>query len=89
MAGQLRGSINFDSPVPIYVQLAGILRDNIRQGVIRPESRMPTQKDLVETFEVSRGTAARAVSILTDEGWLVVSRGKGVYVRPSSEFPGD
>lgn len=87
MAGALRGTINFESPTPVYQQLAAILRDNIKRGAIRPETRIPTQAQLVDQFKISRGSAARAVTVLQDEGWLIVSPGKGVYVRPRSEFP--
>ena len=51
-------TIDFRSPVAVYEQLAGILRQQIRDGMLPPDEQLPSQKDLVTTYKVARGTAA-------------------------------
>jgi len=36
----------------------------------------------MQEYEVARGTAAKAVKVIVDEGLAVVVPGKGVYVLP-------
>lgn len=73
-------TIDFRSPVPVYEQLAAILRKQIRDGVLPPDRQVPSQKELVTTYKVARGTAARAVKILQEEGLARRVPGKGVFV---------
>ena len=73
-------TIDFRSPVPVYEQLAGILRKQIRDGELPPDEQLPSQKDLVTTYKVARGTAARAVKMLQEEGLARWVPGKGIYV---------
>ena len=73
-------TIDFRSPVAVYEQLAGILRQQIRDGMLPPDEQLPSQKDLVTTYKVARGTAARAVKMLQEEGLARRVPGKGIYV---------
>jgi GntR family transcriptional regulator len=72
-----------DSPVPLYDQLAALLRGQIERGEIT--ARIPSEPTLVQQYGVSRGTAGRAVKILIEAGYARVSRGKGVFVIPPDE----
>ena len=72
--------LDFDSPVPLYEQLAALLRRGIESG--RFTGRMPSEPDLVQTYGVSRGTAHRAVGILREAGYVQSSPGKGTFVVP-------
>ena len=74
--------IDHYSPVPLYVQLANLLRNRISSGVIEPGRPLPSQRTLIEEYGLARGTVARAFKILSDEGLVVVVPGKGIYVKP-------
>ena len=76
----MRTTIDFRSPVPVYEQLAAILRQQIRDGKLLPDRQVPSQKELVATYKVARGTAARAVKILQEEGLARRVPGKGIFV---------
>jgi DNA-binding GntR family transcriptional regulator len=69
-----------DSPVPLYEQLAALLRSAIDAG--RLTGRVPSEPSLVQQYGVSRGTAGRAVQILVDAGYVRYSPGKGAFVIP-------
>jgi DNA-binding GntR family transcriptional regulator len=72
-----------DSPVPLYEQLAAVLRAAIDSG--RIAARLPSEPTLTQEYGVSRGTAGRAVQILVDAGYVKISRGKGAFVVPPAE----
>jgi GntR family transcriptional regulator len=71
--------LDHDSPVPLYEQLAGVLRREIEAG--RVTGRLPSELTLVQRYGISRGTARRAVAILVEEGRAEISRGRGTFVR--------
>ena len=77
-------SIDRDWVEPVYSQLAGILRGQIRSGELAPGRPVPSLRTLVETYGVNRGTAAKAIKLLSDEGLVVVVKGRGWFVTPSA-----
>ena len=74
------------APVPPYRQIAAILKRRILSGQYPPNSRIPTESELVETYEVARTTARRAVGALRDEGLVYTVPQRGTYV---AQQPGD
>jgi GntR family transcriptional regulator len=78
--------INPRAAEPPYRQIAGWLRARILAGEFRPGvDPLPSEKDLVELFEVSRDTARRAVGALRDEGLVITVPQRGTYVVPEGE----
>jgi DNA-binding GntR family transcriptional regulator len=68
-----------------YRQLAGILRDRIRSGALRPGQRMPSEKDLHDEFGLARETVRRAMAVLRAEGLIDVRQGHGTFVAETPE----
>jgi GntR family transcriptional regulator len=66
--------------VPVYQQLAGILRGDIESGRLRPGRPLPSYIQLMQEYEVARGTAAKAVQVLVSEGLVRIVPGKGAFV---------
>jgi GntR family transcriptional regulator len=77
--------LDHDSPVPLFEQLAALLRADIDAG--RIAVRVPSELTLTQRYGVSRGTAHRAVMILVDADYARISRGKGTFVIPAAERP--
>jgi GntR family transcriptional regulator len=73
------GMVDHEAPVPLYVQLAAIIRKKIQDGELT--SRIPSVRTLSQEYEVSHITAAKALQILKDEGIVISVRGKGAYVK--------
>jgi len=71
------------APVPPYQQIAQIIRRRIAAGQYRPDTRIPTESEIVEEFEVARTTARRAVAVLRDEGLIYTVPNRGSYVTRS------
>lgn len=68
------------SDVPLYRQLADLLRQQILSGEIPPLSPLPSGKTLVETYGIARGTVEKAIRVLQSEGLARTVPGRGVYV---------
>ncbi|MGH3067987.1 MAG: GntR family transcriptional regulator [Streptosporangiaceae bacterium] len=62
----------------MYVQLANELRGQIERSELT--GRVPSIKTLSQTYGCAMGTAERALTILRDEGTIVVQVGRGAFV---------
>ena len=65
---------------PRYQQLKDFIIDQISSGKLQPSDRVPSENDLVETKNVSRMTANRALRELNDEGYVERIAGRGTFV---------
>jgi GntR family transcriptional regulator len=83
-----RSSSFVDSSVPLYYQLATILRENIISGRYAIGDKFPTEADLVEMYSVSRATVRGALQNLKDEGLIRREAGRGTFVSGMPEFTG-
>jgi len=73
-------TIERDSAVPPYRQLAGILRDKIASGELAPGAAVPSVKRLRQEYGVAETTARKAVALLRDEGLVETVMGWGSFV---------
>ncbi|AIE86165.1 GntR family transcriptional regulator [Fimbriimonas ginsengisoli] len=74
-----------------YQAIADELRDQIRAGLYLPGAFLPTERELQETFRVSRSTVRRALSALAESGWAEVKPKRGVAAKlgPAQEIGGN
>lgn len=80
LASMLARSIDRSSPVPLYHQLAELLRGAISDGTLPPGSRLENEVALAERLGLSRPTMRQALQELVDKGLLVRRRGVGTQV---------
>jgi GntR family transcriptional regulator len=66
--------------IPPYVQLADILAARIAAGEYPAGSRMPSEAELVEEFELARSTVRRSMRILRERGLIETVATRGSYV---------
>ncbi len=67
-------------PIHPYRPIARIIERQIMSGQYPPHTRIPTESEVVETYEVARSTARRAVKALRDEGLVYTVPQRGTYV---------
>lgn len=81
-------TLNFESPVPLYHQLAEILEGGIRSGKYSAGQQLPTARELAESYQVSVQTVRAALSQLEYKGLIFRRAGKGTFVadRPAEFF---
>jgi GntR family transcriptional regulator, arabinose operon transcriptional repressor len=65
-----------------YAQLISHFRERILDGSLPPGARLPTELELAEKHQISRGTVRQAMSVLVNQGLLERVRGRGTFVRP-------
>jgi GntR family transcriptional regulator len=74
------------SRVPLYIQVASVMRRRIETKQWLPGQKVSTQVELENEFEVARVTVRQAVDLLREEGLLRCQQGRGTFV---SEKPPD
>jgi GntR family transcriptional regulator len=70
----------FTAAVPLYIQIAEGLLDQIESGELSPGDRLPSERELSGALDVNRMTLRRALRLLETRGLLVRRRGDGTYV---------
>ncbi len=73
-------TIRRDAPGPLHLQLAGQLRDAIRDGRLQSGHRLPSSRELSRQLGVSRAVTQGAYDQLHAEGWIAGRVGSGTYV---------
>ena len=72
--------IDKQSAMPLYYQLTEILKEKIQQGKIKIGHPLPSETELIEKYQVSRGTVRQALQLLTQEKLIERFPGKGSFV---------
>lgn len=70
-------------PIPVYQQVANILRTQIVGLDSDRPVRLPNEQELAETHGVARGTIRQALQVLTEEGLIERARGRGTVTVPA------
>jgi GntR family transcriptional regulator len=65
----------------LYRRIASELRDQIRSGRLAPGTQLPTEQELAQRHGVSRNTVRLALGMLTNEGMISSTAGRGTFVR--------
>lgn len=79
---RLTGSVNADAKTPVYLQIAGILKTSIEDGILHSGSLLPSERAVCAHFGVSRMTLREAYDVLEREGFIHRHRGRGTFVAP-------
>lgn len=70
-----------DDRVPKYYQLKRALIDKIDNEEFEPNVPIPSERELMELYQLSRITVRKAIEELVNEGYLYKVQGKGTYVK--------
>ena len=82
-------TLNSRDPRPIYLQVKESLRQLIISGVLTPESKLPSVREIAGTLAINPNTIQRAYRELEAEGFIYSIPGKGSFVSPSREISGE
>ena len=78
----------WDPGQPRRAQLEAGLRESIRAGRLRPNSRLPSSRALATELGVSRRLVVEAYEQLAAEGYVLAQRGSGTRVAPRAQTDG-
>jgi len=80
VAKELDITLERNSPVPLYYQLAQSIENAIATGALAPGDRLENELSLTTRLGLSRPTARQAIQELVKKGLLVRKRGVGTQV---------
>lgn len=71
--------------LPVYKTIYSYVKEQIHSGVLKPEDRIPSERELSLAFNVSRITSKRALDLLAERGFIIRRQGKGSFVLPPAK----
>ena len=76
----MKFDLNFQSGIPIYIQLKEQIKYGMARGHLKPGTQLPTVRELAVDLRVNANTVSRVYSELEHEGLLTTRKGKGTFV---------
>jgi len=73
-------TVRNESMQPMYTQIKEILKQRILDGDFEVHERLPSEKEMIKVFGVSRITVRQALRDLHTEGLVFSVQGKGTFV---------
>lgn len=70
--------------LPAYQRVAEAIRQDIRAGRLKAGDKLPSNRGVADLYDVSLGTAQKALKALEDEGWVLATPSVGVFVSESA-----
>lgn len=69
-----------DYPLPLYFQIVEDIKQKIKNGIYKIGDALPTEAELIKSYNVSRTTIRRALQELHSNEIIFSIQGKGTYV---------
>ena len=67
----------------VFEQIQGLIAD----GTLRPDEKLPSERELVQQFDVSRASIREAIIKLELAGFVEQRHGEGTFIRSFTEKP--
>ena len=77
-------TIDYQSKLPLYEQIAGRFQALILKGALPPGSRMPSVRSMAMELSINPNTIQKAFSLLEAQGYIYPVKGRGNYVADSA-----
>jgi len=77
----MQNIIDKTSPLPLYVQVADWLESMIMRGRYQINSKLPSEGELAQKFQLNRNTIRQAISLLVQKGFVEKQKGVGTFVK--------
>lgn len=83
--GKTRPELEPVGPLALKERVIRQLTRLIEGGVLKPGDQLPSERELSEELQVSRGTVREAVQFLLALGFVEIRHGSGTFVRVSTD----
>ncbi|MBE6230808.1 MAG: GntR family transcriptional regulator [Bacteroidales bacterium] len=77
--------MEFNSNKSIYLQICDVICENILNGSLAPDARIPSVREYGAEIGVNPNTVMRAYEKLTNEGIIYNRRGIGYFINPQAK----
>lgn len=74
--------LNYRDSRPIYEQIKEQIRNLIVTGIITPDEKLPSIREIASSLAINPNTISRAYRELENEGYIYTIPGKGSYSAP-------
>ena len=68
------------NPDPMYKQITDQIKDAIAAGTMKPETKLPSIREMSKELKISMITIKRAYADLENEGYILTRSGMGSYI---------
>ncbi|GAB6138196.1 trehalose operon repressor [Halanaerobaculum tunisiense] len=69
-----------------YLTIYNDLVEQIEEGQLKPEAKLPSENELATVYDASRGTIRKALNLLAQNGYIQKIKGKGSFVLDIEKF---
>lgn len=76
---------NLDESQPIFQQIAQMIMDEIIEGHLQEEERIPSENELSSFYNINRATVRNGLQSLVDTGIIYKQRGIGMFVKKGAK----
>ena len=76
--------MEFTEDRAIFLQIADRIENDIVRGIFLEDERAPSTNELAAIYGINPNTAAKSLTVLTNDGILYKKRGVGMFVAPGA-----
>ena len=74
-----------DESQPIFQQIAQLIMDEIIDGHLQEEEKVPSENELSRFYNINRATVRNGLQSLVDAGLIYKQRGIGMFVKKGAK----
>ena len=72
---------------PLYLSIAEALEQDILNGELTPNTKLPPQRELADFLDVNLSTITRAFKLCEAKGLIYAAIGSGTFISPNAVLP--
>jgi len=76
---------SLDESQPIFLQIAQMIMDEIIDGHLQEEEKIPSENELSQFFNINRATVRNGLQSLVDTELIYKQRGIGMFVKKGAK----
>lgn len=69
-----------DESQPIFQQIADMLRNDIVEGRLQENKKVPSENEISDFYNINRATVRKGLQVLVEEDVIYKKRGIGMFV---------
>ena len=79
-------ALSRDNPLSLTRQIYGYIRENILNGTLSENEKLPSTRELAKYLSIARNVVIESYEQLIAEGYIYTKNGSGTYISPGISF---